>query len=167
MRPTCGATWAVFHTYGLAGTRRLQFGWLLALLIVGGLAVAATPALHTLYRSHCCMLLCEPALGWPSAATVAQLARFGVPLRAYATPMVTLEWGTCLLWATLGAVIIWRRPRDTVGLGILAHLFREVEPDPAVGERPRRSSVGEARGGAPSQCLSLAGRGQSADGGVA
>jgi signal transduction histidine kinase len=94
-----------------------QVGWLALQLGAVGLALAGTPALHNLYQATCLDVVCDK-LPQPTADSVAVLDRLGIPRAVYAGVMTTVEWGWLSLWAGLGAVIVWKRPRDPVGMAL-------------------------------------------------
>jgi signal transduction histidine kinase len=98
-----------------AAARALQAGWLILQLGALAVAIVATPALHARYQTTCPEALCD-ILPQPNAISVDLLARLGVPLRDYASVMVGVEWLALLVWGVLGALIVWKRPRDLVGL---------------------------------------------------
>lgn len=120
--------------------RVLQLGWLLLQIGALNLAVVATPLLHSLLQTITPNQLGEISLAQPNAATAAALVGLGVPLSAYATIMVAVEWLFLLLWLALGAVIIGKRSRDPVGVAlaflaapfgssIFVRLLRDSYPD--------------------------------------
>lgn len=98
--------------------RVLQLVWLLLQIGALGLAVVATPLLHALLQTITPNQLGEISLAQPNAATAAALVRLGVPLSAYATMMVAIEWLFLLLWLALGTVIVGKRSRDPVGVAL-------------------------------------------------
>jgi signal transduction histidine kinase len=106
------ATW---FSLGSVAMRLVQASWLLLQVAALALAAAATPALHLRYQTTCADQLCE-ILPQPNAQSVQLLNRLGIPLQDYAIVMVGAEWVAMLIWALLGALIVWKRPRDLVAL---------------------------------------------------
>lgn len=116
LRPRSVAEPAVWLDARLA--RVLQLVWLLLQIGALALAVVATPLLHGHLQTITPNQLGEISLAQPNAASAAALVRLGVPLSAYATVMVAVEWLFLLLWLALGTVIIGKRSRDPVGVAL-------------------------------------------------
>jgi signal transduction histidine kinase len=95
--------------------RVMQVGWLLLQLGVLVLVIIATPAMYDEYRTTCPELVCD-GLPQLNAGSTAWLQRLGVAIDDYALVMVTVEWLYVLLWACLGAVLIWKRPHEPMAL---------------------------------------------------
>lgn len=98
--------------------RVLQLGWLLLQIGTLALVVTATPLLHAHLQTITPNQLGEISLAQPNAASGAALVRLGVPLNAYATAAVAVEWVFLLLWLALGTLIISKRSRDPVGVAL-------------------------------------------------
>jgi signal transduction histidine kinase len=94
----------------------LHIGWLVLQAGMLVLVLVTTPLLHTHLQTITPNQLGDISLAQPNAASAAALARLGVPLQAYASVMVTVEWGYMLLWVALGGIIIGTRSRDPVGV---------------------------------------------------
>ena len=93
----------------------IRAGWLVLLIGALAVAIAATPALHTRYQTICPLPICD-TLPQPNAQTVDLLGHLQVSLHQYARIMVGVEWVSMLVWCALGAIIVWKRPRDLVAL---------------------------------------------------
>src|SRR5918993_2573488 len=93
----------------------IRAGWLVLLIGALAVAIAATPALHTRYQTICPLPICD-TLPQPNAQTVDLLGHLQVSLHQYANIMVGVEWVAMLVWCALGAIIVWKRPRDLVAL---------------------------------------------------
>jgi hypothetical protein len=110
----------------------LRIVWLALLVTCVVLAVIATPALHEHYTTTCDEAICN-YIAQPNANTVDVLDRAGIPLSTYATLFVALDWLFLVLWAGLGALIVLKRPADTVamalafaGLALGSYLFLQA-----------------------------------------
>ncbi|HEX5139910.1 MAG TPA: GAF domain-containing sensor histidine kinase [Dehalococcoidia bacterium] len=95
----------------------LRVVWLALLISCAVLAVMATPALHEHYTVTCDEAICN-YIAQPNANTVDVLDRAGIPLSTYATFFVALDWLFFVLWAGLGALIVLKRPADTVAMAL-------------------------------------------------
>ena len=106
--------------------RALQAGWLIVQTGALALAVAGTPSLHRLFQTTCPQQLCDMP-PQPTADTVRLLEQLGIAVRDYASLMVGLEWLSMVLAAVLAGMIVWKQPRDPVGL-LLAYVLAAVGP---------------------------------------
>jgi hypothetical protein len=108
--------------------RVLQVGWLIVQTAVLGFAVAATPGSQAAYRTTCPGQYCTPFLQ-ANTESVQLLDRLGISLPAYATAMVAVEWLFLLLMVSVSAAIVWKQPRDPVGM-LLAYFLAVVGGQP-------------------------------------
>jgi hypothetical protein len=95
----------------------LRILWLALQVSSAVLAVIATPALHEHYTTTCAEAICS-YIAQPNANTVDVLQDAGIPLSAYATFFVALDWLYLVLWAGLGSLIVLKRHSDTVAMAL-------------------------------------------------
>lgn len=111
LRNRSAALWARLVT---PTTRLLQIGWVLLQFGAIAVTIAATPHLQRQFQQPCLDQICD-LLPQPSPESIQVLDRLGMSINTYAWVMIGVEWVHIIPWVVLGAIIVFKQPRNPVG----------------------------------------------------